>query len=246
MAGRERTEEPTLDSDTHIDRAAAHRALEALRTLLPGEVVLTGGRVEEASGALYPEESRQIVRAVAKRQQEYRAGRLYARAALATLGMDALPMPAGPTRAPVWPRGAIGSITHTAGVCAVAVARASRFLALGLDLEQAMPLDDELLSYVCLEEELRCRAYLEGLLGMDLPKALFVVKECVYKAYHPMTGSTLEFHDVAVSIDPLTATFSARTLRPDPHAMHSPRHFSGRLGHTAGLAFAFTGLPAPD
>ena len=56
--------------------------------------------------------------AVAKRRSEYLAGRWCAREALAMLGMEGIPA-LGPDRAPQWPAGSLGSITHSQGIAEV-------------------------------------------------------------------------------------------------------------------------------
>ena len=46
-----------------------------------------------------------------------------------------------PTASRVWPEGVVGSISHCAGCCGVAVARAGASSSLGLDVERAEPLE---------------------------------------------------------------------------------------------------------
>lgn len=63
-----------------------------------------------------------IQRSVAKRQAEFLAGRLCARAALQQLQrLDWVP-PIGDDRAPIWPEHICGSITHSSGRAAAIVA----------------------------------------------------------------------------------------------------------------------------
>lgn len=78
-------------------------------------------------------------KAVAKRKAEYVGGRFCAMEAIAAqTGQPAAPVTAGPRGEPVWPPGLVGSITHTNGFAAAAVADAARFRSLGMDTEQVM------------------------------------------------------------------------------------------------------------
>src|SRR5690606_27649753 len=73
-----------------------------------------------------------------KRQCEYLAGRLCARHALWQLTGHASVPAVGEDRAPQWPAGIVGSITHSAGHAAALVAHAEHWRGLGLDLERLL------------------------------------------------------------------------------------------------------------
>ena len=59
-----------------------------------------------------------MARAVPQRRREFFAGRLAAHRAMEALGHLPEPVPMGQDRAPVWPQGLVGSISHGAGACA--------------------------------------------------------------------------------------------------------------------------------
>lgn len=85
--------------------------------------------------------SASLQRSVAKRQAEYLAGRVCARAALQRLdGRDYVPA-THEDRSPIWPAGIHGSITHGQGWAAAVVAAEGSCQGLGLDQEAL--LDDE-------------------------------------------------------------------------------------------------------
>lgn len=151
---------------------------------------------------LYPEEWRHIERAVEKRRREFAAGRLLAREALASVGIDddlrlraLLPQP---DRSPCWPEGVVGSITHCASLCAVAVARAQDCAGLGLDVEPAQPLKSELLPQIVRPEEFERFDALPDAVRALGGIAAFAMKEALYKAIYPIRRRFLEFHDVEV------------------------------------------------
>ncbi len=140
---------------------------------------------------------------------------------MAQLGHEAVPVPVGPGRAPVWPPGIIGSISHTDDIAIAAVGRASDLCSLGIDVESADPLERDLLKLVCREEELAALTAnnLQPEVGAKL---IFSAKESVYKCLWPLTGMFLEFDAISIRIDPVGHRFTAygqnpglkKTLRP--------------------------------
>lgn len=64
----------------------------------------------------------QIARASTKRKIDFLAGRLIAREALTHAGAPVSDLPIGPDRAPVWPTGISGSISHAQQNCVALVA----------------------------------------------------------------------------------------------------------------------------
>jgi 4'-phosphopantetheinyl transferase EntD len=152
------------------------------------------------SSLLYPEEAASIARAVPKRAAEFTAGRLCARRALAEFGIDGVALTMGLDRAPVWPVSMVGSITHTEGFCAAAVAERGRFSSLGLDVEAAGAVKRELWDHICTPAEL---AWLESLPVPARGAAatlVFSAKEAFYKCQFPITGERLDFFAVSVGV----------------------------------------------
>ncbi len=134
------------------------------------------------------------------------AARLAARAALASLGGPAdAPLPRSPGRYPLWPTGFVGSLAHDETQAAAVCARASDMTALGVDVEPAGPLPDDVAEIALFGAELADPA---------LGRAIFCAKEAVYKAINPLDGSALEYEDIAVDLAAGTATLrDGRTLR---------------------------------
>ncbi|GIZ13472.1 4'-phosphopantetheinyl transferase [Pseudomonas sp. NCCP-436] len=134
---------------------------------------------------------------VAKRQCEYLAGRLCAREALRRLkGYDFVPA-VGADRAPQWPPGISGSITHGDNWAAALVAETRHWQAIGLDVERLMgPERAERLQQEILTSE-ECRRLLEL---DEAARALrisqtFSLKESLFKALYPLTLTRFYFHD---------------------------------------------------
>lgn len=216
-----------------------------IELLLPSPVA-TAEAYADVSGASFPEELAAVAYAVESRRREFLTVRHCARQALARLGdYPAAPITSTPRGAPRWPAGVVGSMTHTAGYRAAAVARADDIRSIGIDAELHEALDPAVLEAVTVPEE---RALLADLAasrpGTAWDRILFSAKESVYKAWFPLTGRMLEFEDATVDIDPLTARFRARLLVPAPASAGAGLHeFGGRWLADAGLVVTAVALP---
>ena len=141
-----------------------------------------------------------IQRSVAKRQAEFLAGRLCARAALLHLDGTCATPAIGEDRAPVWPAHIAGAITHSNGRAGAVVALKSVWQGLGIDLENL--LSDErarrLVKEILTPGEQRRMAE-----GCDEDVALvvtltFSIKESLFKALFPLVGQRFYFEHAEV------------------------------------------------
>lgn len=154
-------------------------------------------------------------------------GRACARTALDRIGSVDAEVPRNPDGSPTWPDGVVGSITHTRGFAASAVAWRTDAMAIGIDAEPHLPLRDGVLGKIAGDTERR------GILSLSWShpdthwdRILFSAKESVYKAWSPMTGLGLRFRDVTVTVSP-EGGFAARFV--DDIAVPSlPRELEGR------------------
>jgi 4'-phosphopantetheinyl transferase EntD len=202
-------------------RGSASRALVAEPTLsplfaalFPAGVIAAELREPGQASCLKPEELRSIERAVPKRIGEFAAGRQCARRALAEMGfVDAL-IPVAADRQPVWPPGVVGSITHTAGLCAAVVASETRMAAVGVDTELASAVKPDLWETICVAEE---SAWIGALAPPERAAAvamLFSAKEAFYKCQFPLVGERLNFDDLCVSALAWGRGYGAFSMRP--------------------------------
>ena len=141
-----------------------------------------------------------IQRSVAKRQAEFLAGRVCARAALLALdGLDFTPA-IGEDRAPVWPAHISGSITHSSGRAAAIVARKRDWRGLGMDLEnllepaRAERLAGEILTPAELQ---RMAAGPQDQVALQVTLT-FSVKESLFKALYPIVRQRFYFEHAEV------------------------------------------------
>ena len=169
-----------------------------LHGLFPSPVVVAELRGVGEPLQLLPDEALAVSRAVPKRVNEFAAGRACARTALAEFGLSDFALLAADDRQPIWPKGFVGSITHTTGLCAAAVAQRSRIAALGLDSEIVGAPTPDIWSMLCRDEEL---AWVDLLPTAQRGRAvtlLFSAKEAFYKCQYPLTHEWLNFHDVHI------------------------------------------------
>lgn len=183
-----------------------------------------------------PAERRSLGRAALVRRREFAAGRHCARAALSRLGMapGAIAITVGAGRAPAWPGGVVGSISHAGGWAGAVVARRQDYGALGFDME-------------------RCGAVLPALYGLiltareasrlareDEGTLIFCAKEATYKALHPLVGCPLRFDEVEI------AWAGSRAFRiASTQARYSPlcEAARGRLRRAGGFVQCLVYLP---
>lgn len=157
---------------------------------------------------LWPAEQPATTRMRDKRYREFAAGRVAARAAMADLGLPPAAILMGADRAPVWPEGICGSISHSQTAAVALVARNTAFASLGIDVEEDTALPSDLWPEILTPGELeKLQDLLPSKRGVRA-KAIFSAKESVYKAQYLLTKDILDFN--AVSITMAKDSFQAR------------------------------------
>jgi 4'-phosphopantetheinyl transferase EntD len=149
-------------------------------------------------------------KAVPKRRAEFAAGRRAAHAALAALGQPPVALPVRTDRAPAWPNGLVGALTHTRGWALACAAPITAHGGLGLDLEHVEGVRRMAIApKVADADEL-------AWMGDDRRRltALFSAKEAVFKALHPRYGAFFGFHAVTMRWRPDAEHFHTRLLQP--------------------------------
>ena len=192
-----------------------------------------------APDALLPEEAERTRGFSPKRLAEYRATRHCARKALARLGIRNFPVLSAADRAPIWPEGVAGSITHTgdleAGWCGVAVASKRDLSSLGIDAEDDTPLPDDIWEEVLTSAERDVLANLSRQERGLRAKIAFSAKEALYKCQYPLSGEFLGFQELAISLDTERTAFFASFLRDVGTAFARGDALQGRYLHASGL-----------
>jgi 4'-phosphopantetheinyl transferase EntD len=160
--------------------------LTTLREMLPGCMCVAAGPAMVSH--LTKRERESLGRVRESRRREFESGRLYAKSALAMLGIADAELPIGPTFAPQWPEGIVGSITHVADdrfggfFAAAAVARTETILAVGIDVELEESLDPRTWPIVLTKHELTRILQLPAETRRAEATFLWCAKEATFKA----------------------------------------------------------------
>jgi 4'-phosphopantetheinyl transferase EntD len=178
-----------------------HAALRrALKKLAGSNVSVAVATDEMYQAPLFPEEACAMVSASSRRRAEYAAGRSAARVALSELGYAPAPIPTSTDRLPLWPRGVVGSISHTDGACCAVAADDRNVRSLGLDLERSQSLPPKVIGSIldgCEQHSLRSMPLPQGFFW---PILGFCAKEAFYKCYYPISKQYLDFLDVRLML----------------------------------------------
>ncbi|QFS84590.1 4'-phosphopantetheinyl transferase Npt [Roseivivax sp. THAF40] len=159
---------------------------------------------EQVTEPLFPIEEAAVSRAVAGRRAEFAAGRQAARQALKALGYAPVAIPMAEDRAPVWPQGIVGSLSHCPAACIAVVAEAARIASLGVDIEPYDPLPEDIVHEIGREDEIAG-------IGPDrrlAARQLFSAKEAAYKAQYPLTRTLFGFEGLRYDSVRRTLRFS--------------------------------------
>jgi 4'-phosphopantetheinyl transferase EntD len=181
-----------------MDTEAGDAAMAtALARLVPAGVLI--GHRHIAVGdeqALLQAEATPLATSALKVRRQSGAARIVARGLLRALGEPNVALPRSASGAPVWPSGIVGSIAHDDEVAVATVVRSGYLRSLGIDVEPAEALPRELVPIVATATE-RAR-YPKAVLESRI---LFSAKEAVFKAFYPLSGLFLDFHDIEIDLD---------------------------------------------
>jgi len=159
-----------------------------------------------------------IRNSVSKRQAEFFAGRLCARAILENHGHGDHVVAVGQHREPLWPPGFTGSITHSGQYAAAIACQGQDIAGIGIDIETIIASDTRqaMTELVVCAEELRYLRMCVGSLEIDcLLTLVFSAKESFFKAAFPLVGHYFDFDAVkVVEIDAARGVIRLRTVLP--------------------------------
>ena len=138
--------------------------------------------------------------ATQKRQREFLAGRWCAEEALQRLGARSTHVAMAEDRAPIWPDGVVGSITHTGNFAAAAVAWAADIAGVGIDSEEIIvPAAARDIADICMVDEAMLFEPAHGRSFCEFCTLVFSAKEAVFKCLFPLARKFLEFSDVRIT-----------------------------------------------
>ncbi len=220
----------TLDQSTDVFLLAA----ELTKSVFARNVAIAARDPRQMPDTMDPSEDHAVSGAVPRRRAEFHAGRAAARAGMVALGLPPRPVPSDLDRAPIWPEGVVGSISHCRSVCVAALGHTKDWASIGVDLEEDTPLAGDLVPIVCgAAEQSWLRTQNPAERGI-MAKLIFCAKEATYKAQYPLTGALFGFDHLEVRIDHETARFNARFLA-DAGGIRAGTVMNGRYAHAAGV-----------
>ncbi|WP_313195405.1 4'-phosphopantetheinyl transferase superfamily protein [Shinella zoogloeoides] len=177
--------------------SAAETALLAQMNRLALPAVRLGCRLirDGDEALLLPEEAAALpARRLAARRASG-AARALARDLLTAEGMISVAIGRGPAGDPLWPAGFAGSLAHDDEMAVAVIARKADIPSLGIDVEPAEPLPDEIAALAVMSGDV-----LEGVDPRLATRLLFSAKEAVYKAAYPLDEEILGYEHIGVDL----------------------------------------------
>jgi 4'-phosphopantetheinyl transferase EntD len=187
---------------------------DALENLFPPRVAAVSADAASLwQAALHPDEEALIARAAPARQREFAVGRACAREALARLGIQVAAITRTELRAPAWPAGATGSITHCRAYCAAVAAPSAEFAALGIDAERTGRVTARILERVTTRDERAAFPAAPRVQDSEHWRTLvWCAKESSLKCLASATGRMPAPSEIAIELAP--GRFTTRLLSP--------------------------------
>jgi len=216
-------------ADTNYPRGYAQT-----RRLFDDHIAVSATDPRSAHNHALPQESGPLARMAPIRQKAYAAGRAAAHQAMRDLGHPLAPVLMAPDRAPVWPTGLTGSISHSQTCCIAALGRVDQVAALGVDVEEDSDLDQDLLTTVCTVDERAWLSVLPKSQAGRMAKLIFSAKECAYKCQYSRSKTLFGFDTLCVTPDPACGQFEATFLTDIRHFPAGTR-LAGRFAIEDGL-----------
>ncbi len=217
--------------------------LQAWRELLPADVCVGAGPLLKDAVPLTPRESASVGIVDDERMRELENGRLYAKRALAMLGVYGVELPIAPDRGPLWPAGLVGSLTHVRepapGHVAAAVARTNTIRAIGIDIEREGNLHPHTWEHVLTARELEHILALPPHIRGNEAQIVWCAKEAVAKA----ARRSIEPTEVEIQRDPTASGYTAVWKATVRDSARSAEIWRGRTTRSQGFVLAAVVLP---
>jgi 4'-phosphopantetheinyl transferase EntD len=211
-----------------------------LRSLVPSNVIVADS-TSAPELELHPEEARFAEAMRPKRREQFAQGRACARQALRALQIENYPLLPDAGRAPVWPQGITGSITHTRGYFAAAVARQTEVAAVGIDAERISRITERLWPYYLSEREIEWLRTQDLGRRAQLAAAMFSAKEAAYKCQYQLTHRSMHMKSIELEIE--HHSFRARVPAPGRPERSLLERIEGRFAWEDDLVIS-SALPA--
>lgn len=166
-----------------------------------------------------------LTNAIYKRRLEFLAGRYCARQALQQMGIcPEETLKISQSKAPKWPAGVVGSITHTKNYAAAVVGKVTNWSGLGIDSEVIVDASKpSLIRHVCNDDEFEHLAKKHDICAEELFTLIFSAKESLFKALNPVVKKFFGFKTAFITaLQPNEGRFRIRL-----HTTLSPKFSEG-------------------
>ncbi|SDL53372.1 4'-phosphopantetheinyl transferase EntD (siderophore biosynthesis) [Maridesulfovibrio ferrireducens] len=187
-----------------------------LDILFPDSVVTAESLPHISRSSLHEDEWEIVADSVPERQAEFCGGRVCAHQALKQLGMADSAILQNKDRSPRWPDNVTGSISHTQGYCAAAVAKKDDIEGVGLDVELDSPLDWKLSELICSPQELIWLSSYPLSERSKLAKIFFSTKEAAFKCQFPITQEFIDYAQAEITLDFNELSFNVIVTHKSP------------------------------
>ena len=219
--------------DQEVSQSVVDSIARCARGLFGAHLALSVRRTSGCNLDLLPCIERQAIsNAGPKRRNEFFAGRIAAKEALGQLGIERAVIPMCADRAPKWPSGVIGSIAHSTGIAIAVAGRTSDCNAIGIDIEGAGGLSEDVWPEIFLPTELDWLSTLPPPVRARSAMIMFCAKESFYKFQYPMTHAWLGFLEAQVTIHQSACRFTVSSPRTAHLLPQSQGCFYGGYGLT--------------
>jgi len=181
------------------------------RALFPPGVQVSISR-DPGAAELMPAEREASNSMAPERRLAFAHGRSCARDSLRAIGLIPTAIPVGEQRAPLWPAGITGAISHCQDIAVAAAARCEVVASLGIDIEQAGSLEQGVIDLICTPIE---QARLQKGTDASHARLYFAIKESIYKCLWPFVRRFIDFQEVEVELDLAEGSYRAKACSPD-------------------------------
>jgi enterobactin synthetase component D len=163
--------------------------------------MLTGAVSDSAIASMSGREAATMVNVVNKRRREFATARALAREGFERFfGLRDFDLLNGEDRAPIWPQGISGSISHCSTRAWVALVDAA-YGTVGIDGENRDQLERNLWHMTMRDEEIAWLGELQTSLQERRALVIFSAKEALYKAQYPWSSEFVDFMAVRVNLN---------------------------------------------
>ena len=142
-----------------------------------------------------------LLSAVVSRKRDYLMGRYCAKQALLNFGSPTANLTPGKNGCPIWPKGVIGSISHTNGMAVAVVADQQLYSGIGVDMEKRVSENEanKIMPVIGAPEEWEIITHnFQGDIKTGFT-VLFSAKESIYKALYPSVNDIFDFSEARLA-----------------------------------------------